>query len=115
MKQSLYFYQDEAPVHYAMLVQDWLDANLPGRWISRRGPLEQPSRSPDLTPSDFFLWSVLKDKVYSAKLRNIAELKEPIQTAIAQVPLKLCTKVCWSVPERLAKCIELHGEHTELK
>ena len=53
--ENLYFQQDGAPAQYATLVRDWLDANLPGRWISRRRLLEWPSPSPDLTPLDFSL------------------------------------------------------------
>ena len=53
--KDLYFQQNGVPAHYAKLVRDWLDANLPNRWIGRRGPFEWPSRSPDLSSPDFFL------------------------------------------------------------
>ena len=36
---DLYFQQNGTPVHYAKLVRNWLDANLPNRWICKRGPL----------------------------------------------------------------------------
>ena len=110
----MYFQQNEAPSYYAKLVRDWLDASLLNRWIGRRGLLEWPSHSPDLSPPGFFLWGVLKEKVYSVKPHKIAELKKQNRAAIAQVPLELCVEVCCSVPERLAKCIELHGEHKKL-
>ena len=113
-QQHLYFQQDGAPAHYATTVRAWLDENLPYRWIGRRGPIEWPARSPDLTPPDSFLWGILKNRVYASKPRTIAELKEKIRAAIAEVPLELCQKVCHSVPERLRKCIEVHGEQTEL-
>ena len=35
-----------------------------------------PPRSPDLTPADFFLWGLLKIKVYKNTLRTIEQLKE---------------------------------------
>ena len=35
-------------------VRAYLDAVFPDTWIGRRGPTEYPSRSPDLTPMDFF-------------------------------------------------------------
>ena len=65
-------------------------------------------------PTRNFSVGVLKNKVYSAKSGNIVEFKEQIRPAIAQVPLEQFVKVCCSVPVRLAKCIELHGEQTEL-
>ncbi|KZC09613.1 hypothetical protein WN55_01050, partial [Dufourea novaeangliae] len=34
------------------------------RWIERGGSIPLPAPSPDLTPLDFFLWGILKDKVY---------------------------------------------------
>ncbi|PSN52652.1 hypothetical protein C0J52_08821 [Blattella germanica] len=59
-----YFQQDGAPAHYHNRVREYLDENLPGRWIGRRGAVEYPPRSPDLTPLDFYLWGTLKDVVY---------------------------------------------------
>ena len=67
-----------------------------------------PEKLSDLFPPDCFLWGVLKEKVYSAKPRDISELKKQNRAAIAQVPLDLCAKVCCSVPERLTKRIELY-------
>ena len=43
----LYFQQDGAAPHYALIVRDWLDKKLKGRWIGRGGPIEWPARSPD--------------------------------------------------------------------
>jgi hypothetical protein len=31
------------------------DNNYEGKWIGRGGPVAWPPRSPDLTPSDFFM------------------------------------------------------------
>ena len=92
----------------------WLDDHFPDRWIGRRGAIEWPPRSPDLTPPDFFLWGVLKDLVYSEKPRTIAALKDVICNKIAMIELDLCRKVCRSVPSRLQKCIEAQGAPTEL-
>jgi len=74
--EDVYFQQDGAPPHYAQAVRDWLDENFPGRWIGRRGPIEWPARSPDLTPPDFFLWGVVKDIVYANKPRTVEDLKD---------------------------------------
>jgi hypothetical protein len=38
-----------------MCVRSWLDRQFPGRWIGRRGPLEWPPRSPNLTSTLFLL------------------------------------------------------------
>ena len=58
--QQLHFMQDGAPPHFATAVRSWLNENVPMRWIGRRGPLEWPARSPDLTPLDFFCGATRK-------------------------------------------------------
>ncbi|CAB0036793.1 unnamed protein product, partial [Trichogramma brassicae] len=52
--------QDGAAAHYGRNVRNFLDGEFFDRWIGRRGTIEWPARSPDLTPLDFFLWWYLK-------------------------------------------------------
>ena len=52
---QLFFQQDGAQPHYARVVREWLDTKFPGHWIRRRGTIDWSSRSPDLTPLDFWL------------------------------------------------------------
>ena len=112
---SLYFQQDGASPHYSLVACEWLNEKFPGRWIGRRGPTEWPSRSPDLSPLDFFLWGVLKDKVYSRKPKTTETLKNVIIEEIENInnDKELCEKVCRSVGHRLKKCIELEGRQVE--
>jgi len=84
-----------------------------GKWIGRRGGIEWPPRSPDLTPLDFFLWGVTKQTVFAMKHHTIAELKNSIVTALRSLPVELCEKVCRSVPERLQFCKSVNGGHIE--
>ena len=112
--EELFFQHDGAAPHFSLTVRAWLDDHFPDRWIGRRGAIEWPPRSPDLTPPDFFLWGVLKDLVYSEKPRTIAALKDVICNKIAMIELDLCRKVCRSVPSRLQECIEAQGAPTEL-
>ena len=53
---SFIFQEDGAPAHYANVVRNALNERLTNRWIGRRGTIEWPAHSPDLTPLDFFLW-----------------------------------------------------------
>lgn len=108
---ATYFQQDGAPAHYARIVRDWLDDNLPNRWIGRRGPYEWPARSPDLTPCDFFLWGYLKDQVYSnGSPANIEELREAVVEACDAVPADMCARACRSVVARYNDCIDIEGK-----
>ncbi|KAG8286537.1 hypothetical protein J6590_057623 [Homalodisca vitripennis] len=45
-------------------------------WIGRRGTIEGPSRSFDITPMNFSIWRIVKDKVYSKKPRDLKQSRE---------------------------------------
>jgi hypothetical protein len=108
--QRMYFQQDGASSHYAVPVRDWLDEKLPARWLGRRGPIEWPARSPDLTPCDFFLWGYLKDIVYREKSATIEQLRERISQACAEVPIEICSNACQSVVQRFERCRDAGGQ-----
>jgi hypothetical protein len=83
--------QDGAPPHFHNNVHYYLNFELPRLWIERARERDEcfmkwPPRSPDLTPSDFFLWSSIKDHVYVPPLsRDIQELQQRIQEAATMV------------------------------
>ena len=112
---QLLFMQDGAPPHFARNVRDWLNENFSMRWIGRRGPVEWPPRSPDLTPMDFFLWGYIKDIVYRKKLEKLEELEEAIQEAIAAIPPDMLMRAVHSVQHRLEKCRDQNGTQVELE
>ena len=106
-------HKNYANFYYANSVRNRLNEQLPGKWIGRRGPVEWPPRSPDLSPLDFFFWGVIKDRVYTEKFTKIDELKATItrEVAIIDNDKLLCEKVCASVTKRVQECIEANGGH----
>ena len=66
---------DGTPPHYARTVRQHLHQAFPQRWFGRRGSIEWPSRSPELTPMDFFSGGVVKNKVYERN-SHIVKLME---------------------------------------
>lgn len=106
---DLMWQQDGAPPHYYLPVRQWLDVHFPNKWIGRRGPIEWPPRSPDLTPPDFFLWGVLRNDVYKNKPKDIPDLKASIIQSCAKITAEMCAKVCTSIPHRLKNCIAANG------
>lgn len=72
-----------------------------------------PAQSPDLTSADFFLWGVVKDRVYSNKPQNLQELKDAVIDQMQNLPRKFCQSACQSVRERLQLCRDLNGGHIE--
>ena len=58
---DLRFQNDGATPHFAKCVRDFLDQTFPGRWLGRRGCVDWPLRSADLTPLDFFFLGAAKE------------------------------------------------------
>ena len=54
--QNVWFQQDGATAHTANVSMTVIREAFPGCLISRNGDIPWPPRSPDLSPSDFFLW-----------------------------------------------------------
>jgi hypothetical protein len=95
-----YFQQDGAPPHFHRDERAYLDENLPGQWIGRRGAVDFPPRSPDLTPLDFYLWGTLKDVLYRRKPATLAVLREEIETACAAIHVDTLVNVDQAVVRR---------------
>jgi len=108
-----YFQQDGAPPHFHRDVRAYLDENLPGQWIGRRGAVEFPPRSLDLTPLDFHVWGTLKDVVYRRKLATVAVLQEEIGTACLAIHMDTLVNVAHAVVRRNQKCLDADGNHFE--
>lgn len=108
--KRLTFQHDGAPAHYAASVRTWLDRKFPQRWIGRRGPMEWPPRSPDLTVCDYFLWGYLKEQVYRTNPTSLGDLRNRIQQCVTEIPKDMITRACHSAYERFKQCISLEGK-----
>ena len=112
---DLWFQHDGAPPHFATCVRDFLDQTFPGRWLGRRGCVDWPPRSPDLTPLDFFFWGAAKEYVYKERLTDTEDMKRRITDFFVLVNNNpdLCQKVCRSVRSRCDRCVDAGGLHFE--
>lgn len=111
--EELVFQQDGAPAHYAARVRAYLNETFPNRWIGRRGHIEWPARSPDLTPLDFFLWGYLKSKVYVNRPDNLDTLKERIRREVRAITPEIIRNVQGEFIDRLGYCQVQNGAHFE--
>jgi hypothetical protein len=102
-----------APAHYSIRVREFLDQQFPGHWIERRGPVEWPARSPDLTPIDFYLWGHLKAQVYTQKIRNVKHLRQSVIEACNAITPGIIKRVFLDRVKRLNLCTENNGGHIE--
>jgi hypothetical protein len=75
--RNLIWQQDGAPPHYGLNVRSFLDDNFQ-EWIGRRGKTDWPPRSSNLTPCDFSMCGILKDKVFATKPLNLQHLRDLI-------------------------------------
>jgi len=107
------FQQDGATPHYKNTVRNWLDETFGNRWIGRgtrlEGSINWPPRSCDLTPLDFWLWGVVKNKVYKTIPANLAELRDRISHVFGEITIDECRRSCRNVLKRVHKCVELNG------
>ena len=118
---DLIFQQDGTRPYFTKEVREDLNKHLPKKWIGRRGPIEWPPKSQDLTPMNFFLWGYLKNqvynkKVYVKKLRTVEDLKIRIQEEFngIRVNKELIKRVTKSVNDRITACINANGDSFEI-
>lgn len=112
-EDQLYFQQDGAPPHFSLEVRQYLDTVFPGHWIGRRGSIEWPARSPDLTPMDFFLWGHLKSVVYRTPPQSIDDLRNRIIEECRNLTPQVFENVRNAFENRLYYCLNVNGEHFE--
>ena len=110
---NIWLQQDGAPPHYAADVRRYLNQVFPGRWIGRRGAMEWPARSPDLTPLDFFLWGHLKNRVYKNRPDNLEDLKGRIRHECRLITPQTIQNVLNEFSNRLGYCQMVQGHQFE--
>ena len=59
--ETIWFQQDGTSLHFGRQVGQYLNETFRGRWIGRKGTIEWPAKSPDLTPLDFFFVGLFKE------------------------------------------------------
>jgi hypothetical protein len=74
-----------------------------------------PPRSPSLTPCDFWLWRMVKERVYNRKIININDLKDRIREVILSIPREMCVRAVRVSVHRWFLCTKHNGEQVETK
>ena len=101
--------------HWAQRVRDWLNLNLPQKWIgrgnSRDTNIPWPARSPDLTPMDFFVWGFIKSKVYVRNYENMTHLEALIVVAFQEFTAEMVSSIFKNMEKRLKLIIQRQGGH----
>jgi len=61
-------------------------------------------------PADFFLWGLLKGKVYKNTPRTIEQLKDAIRQEIQAVIVDNLGKVIQNLKKRIPMCLDMKGD-----
>ena len=83
--RDLWFQQDCTPAHKTFPVKQCLVKEFGNRIIGYGGVEDRFSRSPDLTPLDFFLWGYMKQQVTAIPIQSFHDLKRRIMDTCASV------------------------------
>lgn len=116
IRREMFMQMDGCPAHYAAEVRNFLNANYPNRWIGRLGPVGWPARSPDMTPLDFFLWGVMKQRVYSTPINSEAELINRVMECanhIKNEEARMVQRATAQITHRATLCLQQRGGHFE--
>lgn len=110
---TVWFQQDGAPPHYGIQVRQYLNETFPQQWIGRRGAVEWPPRSPDLSPLDYFFWGHLKDNVYKTQPRDLDDLRQRIMEETRNISEEAFHNAVSDFYTRSAHCQTVEGKHFE--
>jgi len=111
---TLWFQQDGATAHTAVISIYALRRLFPQRVISRFCDVPWPPRSSELSAPDFFLWGYLKSKVYGNRPIDLHALKGNIREEIAILSEKTLQAVMRSFLSRVHLCIEKGCGHLKV-
>jgi histone-lysine N-methyltransferase SETMAR len=104
-EQSWFFHWDNARVHTAAILQDWLVAH-------DVQVLRHPPYSPDLAPADFFLFRRVKDELAGVTL-DPSSLKKEWDGVMRSTSTHKFATAFWRWFECYQKCIEIGGGYVE--
>ena len=70
-----------------------------------------PPYSPDLSPSDFYLFSPLKNAVRGKNYENSVDIQKDIKDWYESKPAKFFSDGINQLPERWQKCLDRSGDY----
>jgi hypothetical protein len=92
-----------------------LNKKFSSAWIGRGRQIFRPPRSPDLTPTDFFLWGYVRNIVYGEKIRDLRHLRDMTTAAIATVTPDIIQRTSNIVSISAEQQMEHISKHTKVR
>lgn len=106
LARGVLFLQDNAPVHTARVARDALKA-------TGFAEIDHPAYSPDLAPSDFFLFSKLKKELRGRRFSDDNEMKSAVESHFQEKSSEYYLNGLKALYSRCEKCISLEGDYIE--
>ncbi|KAL6418228.1 hypothetical protein ACFW04_012254 [Cataglyphis niger] len=103
-RRGVVFHHDNARPHVALVVRQKL---LQFDW----DVLPHPPYSPDLAPSDYYLFLSLKNSLRGKSFKSISEIKTHLDEYFASKPQQFWKEGIMRLPERWKKVIEQNGSY----
>jgi histone-lysine N-methyltransferase SETMAR len=97
---------DNAGPHVAKCITEYMDHNSLKR-------ASHPPYSPDLAPSDFYLFGYVKHQLQRHKFTEGAESVSTISEILNQIPTNTLVDVSDDWMRSLQRCIDISGEYVE--
>ncbi len=104
--RKFFLHHDNVPPHTAVLTLAFIGS-------SDIEMVPHLPYSPDLAPSDFFLFPRLKNEVRGHRFQNVRDMKTGILRALRTIPPAHFEEALMSLPVRWMKCISAEGEYFE--
>ena len=105
-KKSWLLHHDNAPVHNALSIREFLAKN-------NIAVLEQLPYSPDLAPCDFFLFPKFKGVMKETRFPDVQAIKRAVTKELRAIPKKSFQECMEAWQRRMEKCVRAHGDHFE--
>jgi transposase len=102
------FQQDGAPAHKKRTTQEWMQERFD---IIAKD--EWPPSSPDLSPLDYSIWSILEREVCAIPHKSVESLISALQRAADNLDQEIINRAIDDFPRRLQACIDAKGGYFE--
>ncbi|GFW15922.1 uncharacterized protein TNCV_4431951 [Trichonephila clavipes] len=104
-----FFFETQCPVNR------WITETTFGedRIVRRLCRCPWPPRSPDLTPTDFWLWGYLKSRAYLSSTSSLSELKDAIRSEVSSIHPDMLHSAVAGFVTRLECLLPSGGGHVE--
>lgn len=100
--------QDSAPSHDSKATICFMNQNLP--FIP---PSDWPSKSPNLSPMDFFVWNALKRILNTIEFSDMASFRRALKRAWRRIPQGQINRAFQAWPRRVKGVLAANGGHIE--